>query len=172
MASELDAYADLVAERIAVLGGMARGTTRTAAMQSRLPEYPDALVDGHAHVGALAERFAHYATAMRGAALRSPPMSRMRTVRRSTPTSRAGSISGSGSWKRTLTADGLAPNPRVGLEVRKREGCIAWSDQRGRMVRAPLGRHPTADERPRLNRCVGARAMHSFTPPGSRSLKA
>lgn len=65
MASELDAYADIVAERIAVLGGVSRGTTRSVAMQSRLPEYPEALVEGHAHVAALAERFAPYATAMR-----------------------------------------------------------------------------------------------------------
>jgi starvation-inducible DNA-binding protein len=66
MASELDAYADLVAERIAVLGGVARGTAHTEAMQSRLAEYPDALMDGHAHVVALAERFAPYARAVRG----------------------------------------------------------------------------------------------------------
>ena len=66
MASELDAYADLMAERIAVLGGVARGTAHTAATQSRVAEYPDTLVDGHAHVVALAERFAPYATAMRG----------------------------------------------------------------------------------------------------------
>jgi starvation-inducible DNA-binding protein len=66
MASELDTYADLMAERIAVLGGVARGTAHTAATQSRLAEYPDALVDGQAHVVALAERFAPYATAMRG----------------------------------------------------------------------------------------------------------
>lgn len=65
MASELEAYADLVAERIAVLGGMAMGTARTAAMQSSLPEYPDTIVDGHVHVLALAERFAYYATATR-----------------------------------------------------------------------------------------------------------
>jgi starvation-inducible DNA-binding protein len=42
------------------------GTARTAATESRLPEYPDALADGNAHVLALAERFAYYATAMRG----------------------------------------------------------------------------------------------------------
>jgi starvation-inducible DNA-binding protein len=65
-ASELDAYADLMAERIAVLGGVARGTTHTAATQSMLEEYPDTLEDGHAHVVALAERFGPYATAMRG----------------------------------------------------------------------------------------------------------
>jgi starvation-inducible DNA-binding protein len=65
MASELDAYADLMAERIAMLGGIARGTAPTAAMQSRAAS-PDTLVDGQAQVGALAERFAPYATAVRG----------------------------------------------------------------------------------------------------------
>jgi starvation-inducible DNA-binding protein len=65
MATELEAYTDLVAERIAMLGGVALGTARTAALQSRLAEYPGALVDGTAHVLALAERFAQYATALR-----------------------------------------------------------------------------------------------------------
>ena len=36
MATELEAYTDLVAERIAMLGGVALGTARTAALQSRL----------------------------------------------------------------------------------------------------------------------------------------
>jgi starvation-inducible DNA-binding protein len=65
MATELDAYTDLVAERLVVLGGVARGTARTAVMHSTLPEYPGALMDGDAHVRALAERFAPYATALR-----------------------------------------------------------------------------------------------------------
>src|SRR5262245_63697712 len=34
MAAELDAYTDLLAERIAVLGGVVQGTIRTAAAQS------------------------------------------------------------------------------------------------------------------------------------------
>lgn len=66
LATELDAYTNVVAERIAILGGMVMGTARTAAMQSTLPEYPGAIVDGSAHVLALAERFAHYAAAIRG----------------------------------------------------------------------------------------------------------
>jgi starvation-inducible DNA-binding protein len=66
LATELDAYSDLIAERIAVLGGVVRGTARTAALQSRLPEYPEPLVESNAHVLALAERFAHYAAVMRG----------------------------------------------------------------------------------------------------------
>ena len=65
MATELDAYTDLVAERLVVLGGVARGTARTAATHSTLPEYPGAIMDGDAHVRALAERFAPYATALR-----------------------------------------------------------------------------------------------------------
>ena len=66
IAAALDVYADLVAERIAVLGGVVMGTTRMAASLSKLTEYPDAIADGDAHVTALAERFAHYATVMRG----------------------------------------------------------------------------------------------------------
>jgi starvation-inducible DNA-binding protein len=65
IALELDAHMDLVAARIIVLGGVVQGTVRTAAMQSTLPEYPSDLVTGDAHVRALAERVAHYATAIR-----------------------------------------------------------------------------------------------------------
>jgi starvation-inducible DNA-binding protein len=65
MAIELEAYADLLAERIVALGGMARGTVRTATMRSTLPEYPGAIMDGPTHVRALAERVAPYATALR-----------------------------------------------------------------------------------------------------------
>ncbi len=65
MATELDAYADLAAERIAVLGGVVMGTARTAALFSNLTEYPAALVEGADHVAALVEQFAHYALVMR-----------------------------------------------------------------------------------------------------------
>jgi starvation-inducible DNA-binding protein len=65
LAAELDAYANIVAERIAALGGLAIGTARTAAAQSRLPEYPSTIVDGYTHVLALAERVADYARALR-----------------------------------------------------------------------------------------------------------
>ena len=56
-----------MAARIIVLGGVVQGTVRTAATQSTLPEYPGDLVTGDAHVLALAERVAHYATAIRAA---------------------------------------------------------------------------------------------------------
>jgi starvation-inducible DNA-binding protein len=66
IAAALDVYADLVAERIAILGGVVMGTTRLAATLSRLPEYPHTLVEGNDHVVALVERFALYATVIRG----------------------------------------------------------------------------------------------------------
>lgn len=65
IAAELDDYTDLMAARITVLGGVARGTARMAIAQSTLPEYPGDLVASMAHVQALAERFASYATAIR-----------------------------------------------------------------------------------------------------------
>ena len=65
LAAELEGYTDLVAARITALGGVARGTARIAAGQSTLPEYPDDLTVGDAHVLALAERFAQYATVVR-----------------------------------------------------------------------------------------------------------
>ena len=65
MATELEVYTDLVAERIAMLGGVALGTVRVAAIRSKLPEYSQTTVEGDAHVLALTERFAHYATTLR-----------------------------------------------------------------------------------------------------------
>jgi starvation-inducible DNA-binding protein len=65
MATALDAYTDLIAARIVVLGGVARGTARTATARSTLPEYPGAIMHGPVHVQALAERVAPYATALR-----------------------------------------------------------------------------------------------------------
>jgi starvation-inducible DNA-binding protein len=70
MATALEAYSDLVAARLVVLGGMARGTVRTAALESTLLEYPGALQEGSTHVRALAERFAPYATGLRDAIMR------------------------------------------------------------------------------------------------------
>ena len=70
MATALETYSDLVAARLVVLGGVARGTVRTAALESTLPEYPSALQEGYAHVWALAERFAPYATGLRDAIAR------------------------------------------------------------------------------------------------------
>ena len=67
IATELEEFIDLFAERITALGGYAVGTARAAAQQSFLPEYPFDINDGSAHVTALADRFAPYAKSLREA---------------------------------------------------------------------------------------------------------
>jgi starvation-inducible DNA-binding protein len=67
IACELEDYADLLADRIKVMGGLVLVTTRTAASQSALPEYPVDITDAEAHVLALAERLAQWAKAIRSA---------------------------------------------------------------------------------------------------------
>ena len=49
----VEAYVDLIAERIVQLGGIAEGTVRVAAARSRLEEYPLIIADGTAHVEAV-----------------------------------------------------------------------------------------------------------------------
>lgn len=65
IASVLVKQIDLVAERITALGGIALGTVRRAAAQSRLDEYPDDIHDGQSHVAALVDRLAAYAHYLR-----------------------------------------------------------------------------------------------------------
>ena len=67
IASELEEYVDMVAERITALGGTALGTARLAAANSILPEYNLEAVDGVEHVTALADQFAAYAKHVRTA---------------------------------------------------------------------------------------------------------
>src|SRR5580658_10265696 len=51
----VEAYVDLIAERIVQLGGIAEGTARVAAGQSRLEEYPLTIAEGSAHVEAVSK---------------------------------------------------------------------------------------------------------------------
>jgi starvation-inducible DNA-binding protein len=67
LAEPLLKFADEIAERATTLGGVALGTARMAAANSRLDEYPADAVDGLQHVEALAERYAHYAATTRAA---------------------------------------------------------------------------------------------------------
>lgn len=67
IATELEGYTDMVAERITSLGGVAMGTARVAAQDSILPEYPLDAVSGEEHVAALADRFGAYAKHVREA---------------------------------------------------------------------------------------------------------
>ncbi len=65
MATELEEYTDMVAERVTALAGVAMGTARLAAESSILPEYALDAVAGADHVAALADRYAIYAQHLR-----------------------------------------------------------------------------------------------------------
>ncbi|MBP0021894.1 MAG: DNA starvation/stationary phase protection protein Dps [Cyanobacteria bacterium SBLK] len=67
MASELEEFVDMVAERITALGAVAKGTARVAAETSILPEYPLDAVGGKEHLIALADRYAAYGKHLREA---------------------------------------------------------------------------------------------------------
>lgn len=58
LAAELIPYIDLIAERATALGGAAMGTTRMAAANSLLPEYPVEASEGQRHLNALIDRYA------------------------------------------------------------------------------------------------------------------
>lgn len=65
MASELEEFVDLVAERVTTLGGTAMGTVRMAADKTTLPDYPTDILEGMDHVVALADRYAQYGESVR-----------------------------------------------------------------------------------------------------------
>jgi starvation-inducible DNA-binding protein len=60
-------HADLIAERITALGGVAEGTAAVAAERSTLPRYPLDIADGPAHVEALSTALAAFGKAARAA---------------------------------------------------------------------------------------------------------
>ncbi len=65
MATQLEEYVDMLAERMTALGGVPMGTVRVVAEVSTLPEYPFEIVHGKDHVLALADRLAPYAKIIR-----------------------------------------------------------------------------------------------------------
>jgi starvation-inducible DNA-binding protein len=60
-------YADLLAERVVQLGGIAEGTVRVVAERSELTDYPRTIADGPEHVNALAGALAEFGTRIRRA---------------------------------------------------------------------------------------------------------
>lgn len=63
----VEGYADLLAERVVQLGGIASGTVRAAAVHSVLPEDPPVMTTGAEHVHALAESLAMFGGHVRAA---------------------------------------------------------------------------------------------------------
>jgi starvation-inducible DNA-binding protein len=67
MAEELEAFADELAERAVALGGIALGTARVTAANSRLKEYPHDLSAGDEHVETLSSALAVCGNSVRAA---------------------------------------------------------------------------------------------------------
>lgn len=67
LAAELEGYVDMIAERATALGGLALGTVRLSAANSRLAEYPPEVTGSLAAVDALAERYAALAASTHSA---------------------------------------------------------------------------------------------------------
>ncbi len=66
VAEAIENYVDEIAERIVQLGGIAEGTVRASAARSRLPEYPQTIADGMAHVEAVARGLSTFGQEARG----------------------------------------------------------------------------------------------------------
>ena len=67
VAERLRDGADLMAERVAILGGLARGTLEDAAQNSDIAPYPAEAVDIEEHIDALVERFTTFGDKLRQA---------------------------------------------------------------------------------------------------------
>jgi starvation-inducible DNA-binding protein len=60
-------FVDMIAERATALGGIAHGTVRMAAKQTRLSDFPDGPIGSIESVEALVERYAELAASVRAA---------------------------------------------------------------------------------------------------------
>lgn len=67
VATEAEAYTDLIAERITTLGGTALGTIRVASQKSSLSEYPLEIAEGADHVDALSSALSEFGKKVRAA---------------------------------------------------------------------------------------------------------
>ena len=80
LAEQLSEFADEIAERATALGGVATGTARVVAANSRVPEFPSDAFDWKAVVTALADRYANLAKTTREAIDRSDELGDQDTV--------------------------------------------------------------------------------------------
>lgn len=64
---DVEAYVDLLAERVVQLGGTAEGTARMVAERTTLDEYPQTVASGEGHVDALSSALASFGSGTRKA---------------------------------------------------------------------------------------------------------
>jgi starvation-inducible DNA-binding protein len=62
---DIEAYVDLIAERVVQLGGIAEGTIGAVEARSKLPDYPIGIATGPEHVAALSDALGAFGRAAR-----------------------------------------------------------------------------------------------------------
>ncbi|WP_299647422.1 DNA starvation/stationary phase protection protein Dps [uncultured Jannaschia sp.] len=67
VAERMREHTDTMAERVAIMGGYARGTTQEAQANTTLDPYPVELTDIQAHIDELVKRFKHFGKNLREA---------------------------------------------------------------------------------------------------------
>lgn len=67
VSARLGESTDTIAERVAIMGGFARGTSQVVAERSKLAPYPVEMTEIQDHIAALVERFKTYGEALRKA---------------------------------------------------------------------------------------------------------
>lgn len=65
VATEVEGYTDMIAERATILGGTAEGTVRVAAQKTSLSQYPLEITEGRDHVDALSSALAEFGKKVR-----------------------------------------------------------------------------------------------------------
>jgi starvation-inducible DNA-binding protein len=65
VATNVEGYVDIIAERVTTLGGTAMGTVRVAAQKSTLQQYPLEITDGADHVDALSTALSDFGKKVR-----------------------------------------------------------------------------------------------------------
>ncbi len=71
VADHVREHADMIAERVTALGGVAVGTSSVVAKQTTLPAYPERIKEGKAHVEALSTSMAAFGKSVRAAIVQS-----------------------------------------------------------------------------------------------------
>ena len=67
LAEAIFEFVDMIAERATALGGVANGTSRMAAANTTLEEFPEGAIDGIPSLEVLVDRYASYAASTRAA---------------------------------------------------------------------------------------------------------
>ncbi|GHH24669.1 hypothetical protein GCM10008023_37000 [Sphingomonas glacialis] len=138
ISAEVEAMSDLIAERVAGLGGTARGTIQLASERSFLAPYQLGIGSEQTHLSAVAEALASFGTSTRATIGEQSPLA-MRTPQTFSPAYHAISTSISGSLSRTMSLrERLGRNAdHRGVPASPDEAGTSHDDEQGPARRLP-----------------------------------